>query len=174
MEVVCEFEHQDEVIKVRNMPNSCLVASMTNTGLVNLYNIPEIQGEEFSGERLDGQLKGLTIEGFALSWNKKKQGLICSCAEDYLVVWNALQSKEPMQKFLNAHSKDINDVRFGEANNPELMISTAEDGHFKLWDLRQEKATMLYQASEESLCVGAFNPINEHLFAVAGDPSGNV
>jgi hypothetical protein len=33
---------------------------------------------------------------------------------------------------------------------------------------------MIYQAGEESLCVGAFNPLNEHLFAVAGDPSGVI
>jgi hypothetical protein len=55
-----------------------------------------------------------------------------------LVIWNALQAKEPMQKYKSAHAKEINDVRFGFENNSELMLSTGEDAHFKLWDLRQE------------------------------------
>ena len=57
------------------------------------------------------------------------------------------------------------------------MISTADDGHFKIWDLRRaegQKFTMTFKAAEDSLCVGSFNPINEHLFAVAGEESGNI
>jgi hypothetical protein len=64
------------------MPDSCLVASMTNTGLINLYNIPEIDGGQHDGDRLHGSLVGLNQEGFALSWNRAKKGLICSCSED--------------------------------------------------------------------------------------------
>ena len=60
------------------------------------------------------------------------------------------------------------------------MISTADDGHFKIWDLRQTKSsgnngfTLTYKVAEESLCVGQFNPINEFIFAVAGDSNGNI
>lgn len=43
LEIVKEFEHQDEVIKARAMPqNLSIVASMTNSGVINLYNMPEI------------------------------------------------------------------------------------------------------------------------------------
>lgn len=43
MQVVSEFEHQGEVIKARCMPqDQTLVASMTNEGNVNLYNMPEV------------------------------------------------------------------------------------------------------------------------------------
>lgn len=160
MQIVAEFDHQDEVIKARVMPESSLVASMTNSGKVNLYKMPEIIGQEHTGERLQSQLNGLTQEAFALSWNRVKKGLLVSCSEQDLVIWNALENVEPMQKYKDAHSNTVNDVRFGYENNQELMLSTGEDGHFKVWDLRQEKPTMIYQGSEESLCVGAFNPIN--------------
>lgn len=45
LEIVKEFDHEDEVIKARHMPHKNdkgLVASMTNSGVINLYNIPEI------------------------------------------------------------------------------------------------------------------------------------
>ena len=49
MEIVKEFDHQDEVIKARAMPqNLSVVASMTNTGVINLYNMPEILEPENS------------------------------------------------------------------------------------------------------------------------------
>ena len=40
-----EFDHEEEVIKARHMPHenaNGLVASMTNSGKINLYNLPEI------------------------------------------------------------------------------------------------------------------------------------
>ena len=64
-----------------------LVASMTNSGAINLYNIPEISGTEtvvFDGsqylevQRFEKQLTGLEEESFALSWNRQKKGLLCS------------------------------------------------------------------------------------------------
>lgn len=43
LEVVREFEHEGEVIKSRCMPqNLSVVASMTNSGKINLYNLPEV------------------------------------------------------------------------------------------------------------------------------------
>ena len=37
------FDHEDEVIKARCMPQEMsVVASMTNTGVINVYNMPEI------------------------------------------------------------------------------------------------------------------------------------
>ena len=60
------------------------------------------------------------------------------------------------------------------------MISTADDAHFKIWDMRSinsrgnQSFTMTFKAGESSLCVGQFNPINEFIFAVAGDSNGNI
>lgn len=56
-----------------------------------------------------------------------------------------------------------------------MMISTADDGHFKIWDIRDHsKFTLTYKVADESLCVGQFNPINQHIFAVAGDSNGSI
>ena len=43
IQTVVEFPHEDEVIKARSMPQEPgVVASMTNTGVINLYEVPEI------------------------------------------------------------------------------------------------------------------------------------
>ena len=55
-----------------------------------------------------------------------------------------------------------------------MLISTADDAHYKIWDVREQKATLTFKAAEESLCVGTFNPFIEHLFAVAGDSTGEI
>ena len=84
LQVVAEFDHEEEVIKARCMPqDQTLVASMTNTGLINIYNMPEIGSVQQPGktceiQRLKTQLSGLEEESFALSWNKHKKGLLTS------------------------------------------------------------------------------------------------
>ena len=44
MQIIASLDHQDEVIRARVMPDSSLVGSMTNTGKINLYKMPEING----------------------------------------------------------------------------------------------------------------------------------
>jgi hypothetical protein len=63
---------------------------MTNTGVINLYNIPEIgqikngdmliNGQKDELLRLKSKLNGLSDESFALSWNKVRKGLLTSAA----------------------------------------------------------------------------------------------
>lgn len=144
MEIVKEFEHQDEVIKARAMPqNLSVVASMTNKGLINLYNMPEILDPENSAasvevKRLRAQLTGLEEESFAVNWNRHQKGLLCSASQQNICVWDTEKSSEPSVKLTGAHVKDINDVNFSAhaAHGGNMMISTADDGHFKIWDLR--------------------------------------
>ena len=165
--------------------NLSVIASMTNTGAINLYNMPEILDPEnaarVESKRLRAQLTGLEDESFAVNWNRHQKGLLCSASQQNICVWDTEKSTEPSVKLTGAHVKDINDVNFSAhpAHGGNMMISTADDGHFKIWDLRNATSgsndfTMTYQAAEDSLCVGQFNPINENLFAVAGDESGSI
>lgn len=55
-----------------------------------------------------------------------------------------------------------------------MLISAADDGHFKIWDLRTNNFTFAHKASDESICVGAFNQLIPNLFVVGGDPSGQI
>jgi WD40 repeat protein len=122
-------------------------------------------------------LTGLNDESFALSWNKQRKGLLTSAAQTSICVWDTEKSCAPSVVFENAHTDGINDVKFGPDGN--LLISTADDGHFKIWDLRvsPQKFVMAYKAAPDdgdSLCVGQFNPNNHNIFAVAGSQSGEI
>ena len=70
--------------------NLAIVASMTNSGGINLYNFPEITDRSASepSERLKCKLTGLEDESFALSWNKHQQGLLASCAQKLICLWD--------------------------------------------------------------------------------------
>lgn len=122
--------------------NLDIVASMTNTGVINLYNFPEILDKEHTSEtkRLRAQLTGLEDESFAVNWNRHQKGLLCSASQQNICVWDTENTKEgePSVKLTGAHVKDINDVNFSAhpSHGGNMMISTADDGHFKIWDLR--------------------------------------
>lgn len=97
-----------------------------------------------------------------------------------ICVWNIEKQCEPDIVFSDAHVEQINDVKFSShaAHDGNLMLSTSDDAHFKIWDLRQstKKFTLACKGADdgESLCVGQFNPLNEHLFAIAGASNGEV
>lgn len=173
------------MIKARCIPDGDIIASMTSSGTINLYNIPEISqikngqmveiGQRDELLRLKQKLSGLSDESFALSWNKVKKGLLTSASQTTICVWDTQKGSEPSLKFENAHLDGINDVKFGPDGN--LLISTADDGHFKIWDLRTQKFTMAYKAvtdDGDSLCVGQFNSLNQNVFAIAGSSSGEI
>jgi histone-binding protein RBBP4 len=128
------------------------------------------------------QLTGLENESFSLSWNRFKKGHLCSTESLQICLWDIEKSSAPSLTIKDAHAENINDVRFSlhPADEGNMMISTSDGGHFKIWDVRQAQTmgnkgfVMTYQAGEESLCVGAFNPLIQNLFAVAGDASGNI
>tara|TARA_B110000285_G_scaffold4707_1_gene5022 strand:- start:132 stop:332 length:201 start_codon:yes stop_codon:yes gene_type:complete len=63
--------------------NLDIVASMTNTGVINLYHFPEILDTENTSEtkRLRAQLTGLEDESFAVNWNRHQKGLLCSASQ---------------------------------------------------------------------------------------------
>jgi hypothetical protein len=93
------------VIKARCIPEGEVVASMTNSGVINLYNIPEISqiknglklenGEKDEMLRLKTKLNGLKDESFALSWNKVRKGYLTSAAQTTICVWDTQKGSDP-------------------------------------------------------------------------------
>ena len=95
-----------------------------------------------------------------------------------IAIWDVQKSNDPVVKFEEAHVENINDIRFAmhPSQSENMLISTSDDGHFKIWDIRKptNEFVMAYKDSEDSLCIGQFNPINQHIFAVAGDSAGQI
>eukprot|EP00352_Strombidinopsis_acuminata_P005590 CAMPEP_0176370576 /NCGR_PEP_ID=MMETSP0126-20121128/24088_1 /TAXON_ID=141414 ORGANISM="Strombidinopsis acuminatum, Strain SPMC142" /NCGR_SAMPLE_ID=MMETSP0126 /ASSEMBLY_ACC=CAM_ASM_000229 /LENGTH=98 /DNA_ID=CAMNT_0017729675 /DNA_START=697 /DNA_END=993 /DNA_ORIENTATION=- len=78
---------------------------------------------------------------------------------------------------MRAHSNDIeiNDAKFSPID-PNLIITSANDGNFKIWDIRDNgyKYNLMGTASDDSLNCSAFNPINRYVFATAGESTGMI
>ena len=91
-------------------------------------------------------------------------------------MWDINKGSEASVKFSEAHVENINDVRFAThpSYSEHMLISTADDGHFKIWDLRTNNFTFAHKASDESVCVGTFNSLEPNLFVVGGDSSGEI
>jgi histone-binding protein RBBP4 len=72
-------------------------------------------------------------------------------------------------------SSVINDARFSPIEE-NLFVTSGADGFFKVWDLRDfgHKSVVSIQGSNTELNVAAFNYVNKHLIACAGDPDGTV
>ena len=86
LKLVARIDHEGEVLKCRASPKKQgLFASMTNSGLVNLYQLNGLQSGKST--RM-GTLLGLTSETFSLSWNRKQENLICSGSGSDFCIWD--------------------------------------------------------------------------------------
>ena len=77
-------------------------------------------------------------ESFAISWNKEKKGLLASTANTTICIWDVEKQTTPSITFSDAHVDAINDIKFSQNSKhaETIMISTSDDGHFKIWDIR--------------------------------------
>lgn len=81
LQTIKSFEHPGEVNKARAMKQDWrVIASLSNAGEVLIYNY------EGTSE-VKQTLKGLTEEGFGLSWNPNTQGMIAAATGKDVCVW---------------------------------------------------------------------------------------
>jgi WD40 repeat protein len=59
-----------------------------------------------------------------------------------------------------------------------MFISTSDDGHYKIWDVRSlgadNKFVHCYKDSDDELGVGSFSQLNEYLYSTGGELSGVI
>eukprot|EP00826_Nyctotherus_ovalis_P020834 TRINITY_DN1660_c0_g3_i1.p1 TRINITY_DN1660_c0_g3~~TRINITY_DN1660_c0_g3_i1.p1 ORF type:complete len:249 (+),score=56.83 TRINITY_DN1660_c0_g3_i1:643-1389(+) len=125
--------------------------------------------EHFSPElRLVGQKK----EGFGLSWNKFKRGLLLGASHDGSVCsWDIEgmpkphNTLEPVARY-EGHTGAVEDVVWSR-QYADMFASAGDDKKILLWDARKEgkKPTHQVEAHSGEVLSLDFNPFNEHLLA---------
>ena len=108
-------------------------------------------------------------------------GLLASASRTAVCIWDVNSESKTRDihqklKFENAHgTHDINDARFSPLNH-HLLVTSGSDGHFKVWDLRDNgyKSSLSVQASDNELNVCTFNNLNPYLVATGGDSDGSI
>eukprot|EP00347_Sterkiella_histriomuscorum_P005399 403356762 len=173
LKIVKEFNHQGEVNKTRAMKQDWhVIASLGNTGDIYIYHHDRTSENKVQTDFT--VLSGLEDEGFGMSWNPNQRGVLAAATGTTICIWNVEEQKEGNQllKIQQAHEDTINDIKFSNIN-PHLFGTAADDGHYKLWDMRTpNQFTHCYKASEDDLFVISFNQHNDFLFATGGEKTG--
>jgi|LakMenEpi03Aug12_release.lakeMendotaPanAssembly.Ray.scaffolds.fasta_scaffold217369_3 WD40 repeat protein len=142
------------MMKCRQNPeNSSMIASVTTSGVVNLYKTNAFEWYEHVHEgktqgSLVGKLHGLHEETFCLNWSRCASNLLASAAGNHVCIWDINRTngtetekmphgdKHQLMKFMNAHGDNqVNDAKFSPLN-PNYLVTAGSDGFFKVWDLR--------------------------------------
>ncbi|KAJ9466841.1 Histone acetyltransferase type B subunit 2 [Diplonema papillatum] len=134
-------------------------------------------------------LVGHKDEGFALSWNKKREGLLASGADDGLVIiWDLEDHVSPSEltKFENGHSAntkgiaplvvlkghvaEVQGVDF-HPSHQHLLFSVSDDRSMRIWDTRladKGAITTVRNAHASPINCVQVHPFAEHVVATAG------
>ncbi|KAJ6237875.1 wd40 repeat family [Anaeramoeba flamelloides] len=131
-----------------------IIATKNADGKIYLYNLVK---EDNPIVTLEGHSK----EGYGLSWNKYKRGLLLSGSYDNKICVYDLESSwsktiQP-KTILNIHSNVVEDVEW-VPNDENLFGSVSDDKKLILTDLRMKNSYINFTAHESETNALAFHP----------------
>eukprot|EP01060_Flectonema_neradi_P038878 TRINITY_DN8309_c0_g2_i1.p1 TRINITY_DN8309_c0_g2~~TRINITY_DN8309_c0_g2_i1.p1 ORF type:complete len:628 (+),score=131.89 TRINITY_DN8309_c0_g2_i1:67-1884(+) len=206
--------HTGEVNCLAHMPqNSHIVASrgpargQGSSGSVPVYvhnldlgkDLHNASSQEILQESTDAafiKLVGHKAEGFTLSWNKKREGLLASGADDGLVIiWDVEDRVAPSElakreniasssigngvhggrgcqplSVLTGHEMEVQGVDF-HPSHQHLLFSVSDDRCMRIWDTRvadKGSITNVRNAHSSAINCVKVHPFAEHVVATAG------
>jgi histone-binding protein RBBP4 len=172
--------HPGEVNKARHNPkNPFLIATKTISGDVLLFDYSKHPSRPKIEDTIcqQGTLKGHLSEGFALSWNPVRNGILASGADDGLIcLWDVVNasstaSTDALLSLVGGHSKPVEAVAWNHFNDSSL-ISVGDDSRIVFWDTRSNTAKPLsmIENAHGNCDVNSVttSPFTEFLFATAG------
>lgn len=170
IKITQKFECDSEVNRARYMPQDPnIVATINGNGAIDINDL-----------NANKTLKHLTPHkenGFGLSWNKFKKGLLLSGSDDKSVVLtdtNNLDTNEgALERFL-VHEDIVNDVKW-HSFDENLFGSVSDDKRLMLFDIRtpQKPVSSFYSAESKGINSLAFSPFSHNLIA-AGNTNSNI
>lgn len=183
--------HPGGVNRVRVMPqNADIVATWSDTGAVNLFNVASIRqrfsvgyGSAASDPLLDIPTKPFfsytkhTTEGFAIDWSPAKQGhLVTGDCDGSIHCWSPRPeggyAVSPFYKnsdMVDAPSNSVEDLQWSPTE--ATVFSSAEcNGYVRIFDTRApNKAMLSHQIHAADVNVLSWNHLVSNLLATGGD-----
>jgi histone-binding protein RBBP4 len=156
-EVIQKINHPSEVNKARYMPqNPDLMVSMGAGGSVLLFDRTKHPMEP-KDDSINAQLQlvGHQEEGFGLSWNPIKEGIVATASQDTTVrLWDitgySTSNSQDYQatRVLKHHKAVVNDVEF-HPKHSFYLASVSDDLSLQILDTRlPDESIVAYQQPE--------------------------
>ncbi|KAG6487016.1 WD-40 repeat-containing protein MSI2-like isoform X1 [Zingiber officinale] len=181
VEISQTIPHHGKVNRARFMPQRpSVVATMTQDAEVHVFDcerrpLRPVEGEE-SGP--DVVLRGLSKEGYGISWSPHKEGfLLCGSYDSKICLWDV--GMMPEEKILDArylfeaHTDSVEDVAW-HLKNENMFGSVGNDHLLMIWDVRSSasgKPQQSLKAHENEVNSLSFNPFNDWILATASKDS---
>jgi histone-binding protein RBBP4 len=124
--------------------NCCVIATKTVSGEVHIFDYtkhPSMPGPN-APVNPDLRLVGQAKEGYGLSWNPLRQGLLLSASLDGTIAsWDVSQGSatqrtlDPLTLFAGKHSAGVEDVAWSPSES-NIFVSVGDDRQVLFWDDR--------------------------------------
>lgn len=170
-----QLAHQGEVNRARYLPQDPnIIATQTPSSEIHIFDYSKHTSPIEAPEQFNPELKllGQKKEGFGLSWNVAKKGLLLGGSHDGVIYsWDIesapklYESLEPLNKYED-HTGAVEDVAWSKLHEC-IFASGGDDKRILFWDTRKDSKKPVYQIEAhfgEVLSVD-FNPFSEYLVA---------
>ncbi|CAI2314043.1 unnamed protein product [Caenorhabditis sp. 36 PRJEB53466] len=167
-----KINHEGEVNRARYMPQtSNIIATKSPSADVYIFDYEKHEKNPPANTFNPLiKLKGHTKEGYGLSWNPNRAGLILSASDDQTVChWdiNANQNvagELQAKSMFKGHDSVVEDVAWHVLHDG-VFGSVGDDKKLLIWDVRQPQPVHSIDAHNAEVNCLAFNPYSEFILA---------
>lgn len=175
IEVETRINHNGEVNKARVMPQKYnVIATKSPSGEVNIFDYFKHPPKPSDSNPLGSQIRllGHTKEGYGLSWNPLKEGLLLSGSDDHKVcLWDIASSHSGSMnplRLIEDHKGVVEDVNWHKKQET-MFASCGDDRKLILWDLKQEKPIQVVEAHSQEVNSVDFSYFNDFQIITASN-----
>jgi WD40 repeat protein len=178
--IIQRLDCDGDVTRARYMPqNPNILATINDSGGVYVFDVTKHSLHPTGVFKPEMVLEHHTTEGWGVTWNAQRNGVLATCATDgTIAIWDLNKYNHDSVKLSLSHgiqrATSVNEVRFHNSH-PDILGSVSDDGVLEIHDLRVINGSVRWSAkgSDGALNTLGFSPANEYLVA-AGSGEGTV
>jgi len=161
-----QWIHKGDVNRARVSPqNRAIVATISSTGDVNLFDISESSTATGPKCVLDGHSE----EGYGLAWCPTEEGRLLTSSDDSSIyLWDVKGgSCTSRVAMFSRHDMPVGDVSWSPGN-PSIFASAGDDQRLLLWDTREEGRSPVLECGDlhdSAINCVAFHTAEDQLIA---------